>query len=60
MSDHCQHESKVTLLLNPAGDGTEMVLRHENLVNETERKMHQAGWEDCLQSVEEELPLFSN
>ena len=40
--------SVVTIELAPAGDGTEMRLRHEGLADDPARDQHEQGWNDCL------------
>jgi uncharacterized protein YndB with AHSA1/START domain len=41
-------ETLVTLLLIPAGDGTELRLTHEGFADPTDRDNHAKGWADCL------------
>jgi len=41
-------ESLVTIDLRPAGDGTELHLRHDQLLDERTQEMHEEGWSDCL------------
>jgi uncharacterized protein YndB with AHSA1/START domain len=40
--------SLVTIVLSPAGDGTELRLRHDQLADERASEMHEEGWSDCL------------
>jgi uncharacterized protein YndB with AHSA1/START domain len=41
-------DSVVTIELAPVGDGTEMRLAHERLVDDESRDLHAQGWNDCL------------
>ncbi len=45
------HNSLVTLDFNPAGRGTEVVLRHENLPNQEEADNHRDGWTHVLRQM---------
>ena len=44
-------ESMVTILLEPAGGGTELTLIHERLPNEAERDSHRDGWSGALDKL---------
>lgn len=41
-------ETLVTLELSAAGDGTDVVLIHDQFVDEPTRDEHAQGWSDCL------------
>jgi uncharacterized protein YndB with AHSA1/START domain len=47
-----EHESQVTLLLEPDGDGTWLTLTHERLADEAQREDHRRGWTDGIDSLE--------
>jgi uncharacterized protein YndB with AHSA1/START domain len=47
-------ESLVAIDLRPAGDGTELRLQHDQLVDERTQEMHEEGWSDCL----DRLPAY--
>lgn len=46
--DDSDPESLVTLDFHDRGAATEVVLSHENFVNEEVRDKHQQGWDGCL------------
>ncbi len=43
---------RVTVLFEPKGDATEIVIRHEHLPSELTREEHGRGWEGCLDGLE--------
>jgi uncharacterized protein YndB with AHSA1/START domain len=45
------HESMVTILLEPTAGGTELTLIHEALPNEAERDSHRSGWNGALDKL---------
>jgi len=47
-----ERESLVTVLLRPAGSGTELTLTHEQFFDEEARDKHQHGWIGCLGRLE--------
>ncbi len=44
--------TRLTLEFRPHPEGTEFVLVHEGLLDETMREQHAAGWTGCLDSLE--------
>ncbi len=44
--------SMVTIVLRPAGKGTEMDFRHEQFFNEEARSGHEHGWTGSFQKLE--------
>ena len=44
--------TRLTLEFRPHPDGTEFVLWHEGLLDETMREQHATGWKGCLDSLE--------
>lgn len=46
------HETRVTLLFEPDGDGTWLTLTHERLEGEAQCEDHRRGWSDGLDSLE--------
>lgn len=47
-----ERESRVTVLIEPAGAGCELVLRHEQLFDEAARTGHEHGWTGSLVKLE--------
>lgn len=43
-----ERESLVTVVLRPAGGGTELTLTHEQFFDEEARDKHRHGWDGCL------------
>ena len=41
-------DSLLTITIDPDGDGTSLVLTHENFPDEESRADHERGWTDCL------------
>jgi uncharacterized protein YndB with AHSA1/START domain len=41
-------DSLLTISIEPSGDGTDLVLTHENFPDEESRANHELGWTDCL------------
>jgi uncharacterized protein YndB with AHSA1/START domain len=41
-------DSLLTITIEPDGDGTSLVLSHENFPDEESRADHERGWTDCL------------
>jgi uncharacterized protein YndB with AHSA1/START domain len=41
-------DSLLTITIDPDGDGTSLVLTHENFPDEASRADHERGWTDCL------------
>jgi uncharacterized protein YndB with AHSA1/START domain len=46
------HESLVTVLFKPDGDGTLLTLTHEKLFDEASRQGHEHGWIGALDKLE--------
>jgi uncharacterized protein YndB with AHSA1/START domain len=46
------HESLVTVLIKPDGDGTLLTLTHERLSSEESSKSHEQGWISSLDKLE--------
>ena len=46
------HESLVTVLFKPDGDGTLLTLTHEQLFDEESRDGHEKGWSGSLDKLE--------
>ena len=47
-----ERESLVTVTLRPAGGGTELEFRHEQLFDETVRDNHKRGWSESFVKLE--------
>jgi uncharacterized protein YndB with AHSA1/START domain len=47
-----EHESQVTLLLEPDGDATWLTLTHERLADDAQCEDHRRGWTDGIDSLE--------
>ncbi len=47
-----ERESRVTVLIEPAVDGCELVLRHEQFTDEAAREGHAHGWTGSLVKLE--------
>lgn len=47
-----ERESRVTVLIEPAGRGCELVLRHEQFFDEAAREGHEHGWTGSLVKLE--------
>jgi uncharacterized protein YndB with AHSA1/START domain len=47
-----ERESVVTVIFRKAGEGTELVFRHEQLFDETVRDNHRQGWSEALVKLE--------
>jgi uncharacterized protein YndB with AHSA1/START domain len=45
-------QSLVTVRFEPRGDATEVIVVHEQIVNETLRESHEMGWAGCLEGLE--------
>jgi uncharacterized protein YndB with AHSA1/START domain len=43
-----ERESVVTLEFKPSGEGTELVLAHQQFADKQARDKHQEGWNGCL------------
>ncbi|MDQ1547432.1 MAG: hypothetical protein QOH69_2336 [Actinomycetota bacterium] len=41
-------DSLLTITIEPDGDGTSLVLTHDNFPDEESRADHERGWTDCL------------
>jgi uncharacterized protein YndB with AHSA1/START domain len=50
--EHDVGETRVTVEFKKSGDGTEVVLTHELLLNEEARVAHEQGWTSCLNRLE--------
>ena len=50
-----ERESMVTIELTPAGDGTELVLKHERFADKEARDRHEQGWTGCVRRLERML-----
>ena len=50
-----ERESLVTIELTPAGDGTELVLKHERFADKESRDRHEQGWTGCVRRLERML-----
>ena len=46
-----ESSERVTVLFEPSGDYTEVVVTHERISSEELRKMHAQGWFGCLESL---------
>jgi len=46
------HESLVTVLFKPDGDGTLLTLTHEDLFDEDSRNGHEMGWVGAFEKLE--------
>lgn len=46
-----ERESLVTVELTPAGDGTELLLKHEGFADKESRDRHQQGWSRCVRRL---------
>ncbi len=42
----------VTVRFEPKGDGAEVIVIHERIVDESVRTKHAQGWDDCLDGLE--------
>lgn len=47
-----ERESRVTIELRAAGNGTELTLKHEQFADEEARNRHEHGWKGCLARLE--------
>ena len=47
-----ERESQVTVTLKPDGDGTVLILTHEQLADEATRERHTGGWTGSLDKLE--------
>ncbi|MGE0723735.1 MAG: SRPBCC domain-containing protein [Alphaproteobacteria bacterium] len=47
-----ERESQVTVTLKPDGDGTVLILMHEQLADEATRDRHTGGWTGSLDKLE--------
>ncbi|SDQ45971.1 Uncharacterized conserved protein YndB, AHSA1/START domain [Paraburkholderia fungorum] len=47
-----EHESQVTILLEPEGGATWLTLTHERFADEAQREDHRHGWTDGIDSLE--------
>lgn len=47
-----ERESQVTVVLKPDGDGTLLMLTHEQLFDQAARDGHERGWLGCLDKLE--------
>ena len=50
-----ERESLVTIELTPAGDGTELMLKHERFADKESRDRHEQGWTGCVRRLERML-----
>lgn len=46
-----ERESLVTVELTPAGDGTELLLKHERFADKETRDHHEQGWTGCVRRL---------
>ena len=46
-----ERESLVTIELTPAGDGTELLLKHERFADKESRDRHAQGWTRCIKRL---------
>jgi uncharacterized protein YndB with AHSA1/START domain len=44
-------DSRLTITIEPDGDGTSLVLTHDNFPDEQSRAAHEQGWTDCLERL---------
>jgi uncharacterized protein YndB with AHSA1/START domain len=44
---------RVTVYFEPAGDATEVIVRHERIASDALREQHGRGWEGCLDGLAE-------
>jgi uncharacterized protein YndB with AHSA1/START domain len=50
-----ERESQVTLTFRPDGDGTVLILTHEQFFDEPARDRHHEGWSGCFDRLERYL-----
>lgn len=50
-----ERESLVTMELSAAGDGAELVLKHERFADKESRDRHEQGWTGCIRRLERML-----
>ncbi|MGH7660922.1 MAG: SRPBCC family protein [Vulcanimicrobiaceae bacterium] len=50
-----QYETLLTLEFTPAGNGTELTLKHEQFPTEENRDNHQHGWSSIVEKLDEFL-----
>jgi uncharacterized protein YndB with AHSA1/START domain len=48
-------DSLLTISIEPAGEGTDLVLTHENFPDDESRANHELGWTDCLSRLPDYL-----
>lgn len=46
-----ERESLVTIELTPAGDATELLLKHERFADKQARDRHEEGWTGCIKRL---------
>lgn len=46
-----EQNTLLTIEFNAAGNGTELVLRHELFVREESRNNHERGWNECMDKI---------
>lgn len=49
--------SRVTVRFEPRGAATEVIVIHERIPSATMRKSHQAGWDGCLDELEQHFAV---
>jgi uncharacterized protein YndB with AHSA1/START domain len=47
-ADQAMEDTLVTIEFNAAGEGTELVFKHERFASPEQRDRHDAGWNGCL------------
>jgi uncharacterized protein YndB with AHSA1/START domain len=47
-----ERESQVTILIKPIGEGSLLILQHEQFFDEAARDRHEHGWSGCLNKLE--------
>jgi glutathione S-transferase len=52
MDDGAGESSLVTVTFAPRGEGTEVVVVHEDIPSEPVRRSHEDGWRGCLDGLE--------
>jgi uncharacterized protein YndB with AHSA1/START domain len=52
MDDGAPESSLVTVTFAPRGEGTEVVVVHEDIPTEHVRRSHEDGWRGCLDGLE--------
>ena len=51
LESEAQDVERVTVLFEPRGDATEVIVRHERIPDATRRSQHEQGWIGCLDGL---------